>query len=195
MKNSILFALLLASTFQTANAQLMIQWSINGQPAVASLKVPELLNQGDVCLINFANLPYEGINTYQAQAGVSFTFNSNERTSAKMLRMEVFNTLDPIAVYTGDFNFYSSGWISNDPWQIGVAISDAAGRPTVKPWQDNQGQVKLTMMEGALSMVSMSLAVRTPDSLYQFTAVPEPTSLSLLTLGGLVLAFKKRRQA
>ena len=193
MRNLILSALLLASAFQTANAQLMIQWSINGQPAVASLKVPELFNQGDVCLMNFANLPYAGVNTYQAQGGVSFTFNSNERSSAKILRMEVFNTLDPIAVFTNDFNFYSSGWISNDPRQIGVAIGDAVGRPTIKPWQDNQGVVKLTMMEGSLSMVSMSLVVRTSDSLYRFTAVPEPSSLSLLAVGGVVVALRRRR--
>jgi hypothetical protein len=193
MRKLILSALFLASAFQNANAQLMIQWSINGQPAVASLEVPELLNQGDVFLINFANLPYEGVNTISAQAGVSFTFNSNERSSAKMLRMEVFNTLDPIAVFTGDYNFYSSGWISNDPWQIGVGILSAVGRPTVKPWQDNQGVVKLTMMEGSLSMVSMSLAVRTADSLYEFTAVPEPSSLSLLALGGVVVALGRRR--
>jgi len=194
MRNLLLTALILVSAFQTANAQLMIQWSINGQPAVASLEVPERLNQGDVCIMNFANLPYAGINTYQAQAGVSFTFNSTERSSAKILRMEVFNTLDPVSVYTNDFNFYSSGWISNDPWQIGVGISDAVGRPTVKPWQDNQGVVKLTMMEGSLSMVSMSLAVRTADSLYQYTAVPEPSSLSLLALGGVLVALGRRKR-
>ena len=193
MRNLIFSAILLASAFQTANAQLMIQWSINGQPAVASLKVPELLNQGDVCLMNFANLPYEGVNTIQAQAGVSFKFNSNERSSAKMLRMEVFNTLDPIAVFSNDFNFDSSGWISNDPRRIGVSIISAVGRPTVKPWEDNQGVVKLTMMEGSLSMVSMSLTVRTSDSLYQFTAVPEPSSLSLLALGGVVVALRRLR--
>ena len=195
MRNLILSALILASAFQTANAQLMIQWSINGQPAVASLKVPERLNQGDVCLMNFANLPYEGINAYQAQAGVSFTFNSNERSSAKVLRVEVFNTLDPIVVFTNDFNFYSSGWISNDPWQTGAGIANAVGRPTVIPWQDNQGVVKLTMMEGSLSMVSMTLTVRTADSLYQYTAVPEPSSLSLLVLGGVVVALRRRKQA
>ena len=188
MRNLILSTLLLASVFQTANAQLMIQWSINGQPAVASLEVPERLNQGDVCIMNFANLPYAGVNTIQAQANVSFTFNSSERSSAKMLRMEVFNTLDPIAVYTADLDFYSSGWISNDPWTKGVAIGDAVA------WQNNQGVVKLTMMEGALSMVSMRLAVRTSDSLYQFTAVPEPSSLSLLALGGAVVALGRRRR-
>jgi hypothetical protein len=171
----------------------MIQWSINGQPAVASLEVPERLNQGDVCIMNFANLPYAGINTYQAQAGVSFTFNSTERSSAKILRMEVFNTLDPIAFFTNDFDFYSSGWVPNDPWQIGAGILGAVGRPNVKPWQDNQGVVRLTMMEGSLSMVSMSLAVRTADSLYEFTAVPEPSSLSLLVLGGVLVALRRRR--
>jgi len=194
MRNLILSALILASAFQTANAQLMIQWSINGQPAVASLEVPERLNQGDVCIMNFANLPYAGINTYQAQAGVSFTFNSTERSSAKILRMEVFNTLDPVSVYTNDFNFYSSGWIWNDPWQIGAGIGNAVGRPSVKPWQDNQGVVRLTMMEGSLSTVSMSLAVRTADSLYQYTAVPEPSSLSLLALGGVLVALGRRKR-
>ena len=189
MRNLILPALLLASAFQTANAQLMIQWSINGQPAVASLEVPERLNQGDVCIMNFANLPYAGINTYQAQAGVSFTFNSTERSSAKILRMEVFNTLNPIPLYTADLDFYPSGWISNDPWTKGVAMSD-----DLNPWQNNQGVVKLTMMEGSLSMVSMSLAVRTADSLYQYTAVPEPSSLSLLALGGVLVALGRRKR-
>jgi hypothetical protein len=104
--------------------------------------------------------------------------------------MEVFNTLNPIPIYTADLDFYHSGWISNDPWTKGVAMSD-----DLNPWQNNQGVVKLTMMEGSLSMVSMSLAVRTADSLYQYTAVPEPSSLSLLVLGGVVVALGRRKRA
>ena len=184
MRNLILSALILASAFQTANAQLMIQWSINGQPAVASLEVPERLNQGDVCIMNFANLPYAGIDIGQAGAGVSFTFNTTERSSVQSLRMEAFNALNPIPLFTYDYYFYPIEWMSNNPSQIGVGMSG-----DLNPWQDNQGVVKLTMMEGSLSIESMSLAVRTADSLYEFTAVPEPSSLSLLALGGVVVAL------
>jgi len=192
MRNLILSALLLASAFQTANAQLMIQWSINGQPAVASLEVPERLNQGDVCIMNFANLPYAGFNKYridQGEALVIFTFASAEQSSTKELRMEVFNALNPNPIWQIDASIGPNHWMQiGDPLGLGRRLSDG-----LDPWQDNQGVVKLTMLEGSLSMVGMSLAVRTADSLYEFTAVPEPSSLSLLALGGVVLVLGVRK--
>jgi len=187
--NLILSALILASAFQTASAQLMIQWSINGQPAVSSLNVPqEILNEGDTCVMTFANLPYVGVlevNVIPAQAGLSFSFDSNDKPSAHKFRVEAFEVLNPIATWTHDFNIFFD--IDYGSWGFGGGFWDA--------WQDNQGVVKFTMMEGSLSMTGMILSVRTYDSHYQFHAlpVPEPSSLSLLALGGVVVALGRRR--
>ena len=190
MQRLILSALLLASAFQTVNAQLMIQWSINGQPAVSSLNVPqEILNEGDTCVMTFANLPYVGVlevNVIPAQAGLSFSFDSNEKPSAHKFRVEAFEVLNPIATWTHDFNIFFD--IDYGSWGFGGGFRDA--------WLDNQGVVKFTMMEGSLSLTGMILSVRTSDSHYQFHAlpVPEPTSLSLLALGGVVVALRRKKE-
>jgi hypothetical protein len=183
MRKLVLSALILASAYQTANAQLMIQWSINGKPAVSSLNVPaEILNEGDTCVMTFANLPYAGVNNVNLtppQAGMGFAFDSN----ANKFRIEAFEVLDPIAIWTHDFVDGVSSF--------GAGIGSSAWP---SPWQNNQGILKLTMMEGSLSIKAMNLEIRTFDSIYDFTAVPEPCSLSLLALGGVVVALGRRRK-
>jgi hypothetical protein len=167
-------------------------------PACAQL----LLHPGEAYTYQFSSLPlYEASTPLDSQAGGYWELQTAPISPTTPLRFSLEMFEDGIVqTPIGAVTYESSP--SQPAWDAFTCMSDSAYN-----WQDLQGTVRVTVLDGTLQLNSLWVTAWRPagegvyDVFYSgpVAIVPEPSALSLLVLSGCALAvwtvYKAKRRS
>jgi hypothetical protein len=114
---------------------------------------------------------------------------------------QTINSLTPEFIYnvSGDYQAIVAGGASTNNYSFGVSLEDVflfgTATPTNSNWYSFNFQYKATSSSTVLSLSQISGVYYNIDNIAMY-AVPEPSSLCLIGLGGIMSAmlFRKRRK-
>jgi hypothetical protein len=144
------------------------------------------LSAGESYTHEFSTLPFVGSGVLSEPFGLgTFHFHSFNSDTQNIVRFEIFETSTSEApLRTLTLNQFGDS----------VLVSQ------INAWQDLQGSMRVTVLNGAVDMSAFEVGViggpTGPFNFYsQITPVPEPSALALVSLGALVMLLIKRRRA
>jgi hypothetical protein len=114
---------------------------------------------------------------------------------------QAINSLTPEFIYnvSGDYQAIVAGGTSTNNYSFGVSLDDVflfgTATPTNSNWYSFNFQYTATSSSTVLSLSQISGVYYNIDNIAMY-AVPEPSSLCLIALGGIMSAmlFRKRRK-
>ena len=150
------------------------------------------LGEGQSFTFQFTSLPFVQAGALEPLGGAAFfNFSGNLLDPGERLRIELFENSfgeAPVQVFE----------------EHPISVRHGAGAFASLAWQDLQGAVRLTMLQGSLDVSSLVLtAVNNdfPDNMFtyyqQVIPVPEPSSMLIAIVGactGLCFAVARRRR-
>lgn len=131
------------------------------------------LNTGESVLLEFSDIPFTDNVSIPNQGGASINLGSDLLDAGETARLELFEDDISSLIFQHDF--------TNPTDHFGFT----GIVPT--PWQDLQGVVRVTMLNGSITLDNVQVFVIRDgerfDDIFRFASVSEPAPLALLALG------------
>jgi hypothetical protein len=142
------------------------------------------LNEGDSIAVPFTNLDFLSPNTNVSSSVQARILFSTGLEAGESIQVEYFgdSSVQGVPFFTGSFT---------SP----VTYADNIGwLRTSTEWDDLDGGVRVTMINGSAPMRGVQFLVERPGETYsRFQPVPEPRIVALLALGVAILLLRFRR--